>query len=169
MFIGIPHQIVQRHFAFQEGPQYCWAACTQMVLSLYGEERAQSDIDVRGNGLNLFGWFPDRSGNRYSIENNFNDIFISRFRCTSEDGAPDLNKLFDELQNNRPMIAAYWENPESHHAVLLYGAEYNQVNDRVFVHKIHVADPFPGRGLVYWDVTQFLPSMSSHWLIQRYY
>lgn len=87
MFIGVPYQEMQRHFVYQETEQYCWAACIQMVLSFYGEQRAQSDIDVRGNGFNLFGWFPDRSGNRFSIENNFNELFVSRFHCTSGEGA----------------------------------------------------------------------------------
>jgi hypothetical protein len=44
-----------------------------MVLRWYGVERSQGEIDFKGNGPNLFGLFPDRSGNSFSIEYNFNE------------------------------------------------------------------------------------------------
>jgi hypothetical protein len=173
MFVGIPEHLVRRCFAFQEGPQYCWAACIQMVLRLYGVEREQSEIDLRGNGLNLFGWFPDRGGYNHSFENNFNEIFGGQFRCTSKDGAPDLSNLIDELANNCPVIAGYCEivqeDQRAHHAVVIYGAECVNYGTQIVVNNLHVADPDQSRGLGFHFTDPFLKSMSAHWFIHKNY
>ena len=72
MFIGIPANLMRSYWSAQERQDYCWAACVQMVLRWYGVERPQGEIDSKGNGPNLFGLFPDRSGHSLSIEYNFN-------------------------------------------------------------------------------------------------
>jgi hypothetical protein len=169
MFIGIPINVMRQYLAFQEGLQYCWAACTQMILRLYGEERTQSEIDIRGNGPNLFGWFPDRSGHSFSIEYNFNEPFISRFHCIPGEDAPPPDVLLDELENHRPMIVGYDESPQDRHAIVIFGADCIQTNGWNVIQSIHVADPFPGRGIRFWPAEQLCQSIFAHWRIYDNY
>ncbi len=169
MFIGIPINVMRQYLAFQEGPQYCWAACTQMILRWFGEERTQSEIDLRGNGLNLFGWSPDRSGSSFSITNNFNEPFVSRFRCIHREGAPASDALLNEVGNYRPIIIGYNESSEDQHAVVVFGAEYVQTDVEPVIQTIHVADPFPDRGIGFWPAQRLCQSMFAHWRIRDTY
>jgi len=159
MFIGIPTNVMRQYLAFQEGPQYCWAACTQMVFRRYGEERTQREIDVRGNGPNLFGLFPDRSGYSSSIEYNFNELIAGRFHCTHGEGAAAPGMLLDELGNHRPMIVGYDESPQDRHAIVIFGADFIQTNGWDVIQTIYVADPFPGRGIRFWPAEQLCQSI----------
>ena len=169
MFIGIPINVMHQYLAFQEGPQYCWAASTQMVLRRYGVERTQSEIDFSGNGPNLFGLFPDRGGYSSSIEYNFNEPFISRFQCIPGEDAPLLDMLLDELENQRPMIVGYDENSQDRHAIVIFGADCIQTNGWNLIRSIHVADPFPGRGIGFRPAEQLYNSIFAHWRIHDNY
>ena len=168
MFIGVPADLMRSYWSVQEREDYCWSACVQMVLRVYGVERPQSEIDLRGNWINLFGLFPDRSGTRFSIENNFNEFLFSQFISTHGEGAPAPNRLLDEFSNCRPIIVGYYENPLPHHAIVIFGADCIQTNGGTVIKTISVADPFPGREIVFWDSEQLYRTISSHWCIHAY-
>ena len=99
-----------------------------MVLRWHGVERSQGEIDFKGNGPNLFGLFPDRSGHSFSIEYNFNEQFVSQFNCIPGKGASAPHKLLDELYNCRPVIVGYNESPQALHAIVVFGVGCIQTN-----------------------------------------
>jgi hypothetical protein len=154
-------------FSFQERHDYCWAACVQMVLSVYGTERSQQEIDTRGNGINPFNIFPNRSGNSFSIQNNFNELLFGQFHCIPGEGAPAADKFLDEIYESRPIIIGYYEGQDQH-AVVAFGADVAPTHFGYSIQQVHVADPFPTRGIVSWEAGQFHQSISGHWIIHSH-
>jgi len=128
----------------QKTQVWCWAASIAMTLAAQGVKWRQEDVVFATKGrlsvegandaeMNRFlnGWNRlDYQGKVWSIQSNHYK------------GAPPSSVIKRSLEAGRPMIVTYRTGPNSEHAVVLYGANYPDDDERL--HSVYFFDPYTG-------------------------
>lgn len=147
--VGVPsHAVV---LAKQSKNQWCWAACIQSILKMYGINKSQESIVRQSYGMDPYGNLPNFAGSFQTISANLNqwiavDDYGQRYSVAASMSPPNYvpRTLVTELSQQRPVILAYMSGPNSGHAVLCTAVDYYNSPYGPVVTRIRVRDPFPG-------------------------
>jgi hypothetical protein len=170
-YIGLSTEMLNYIVAAQEQDMWCWAASVQTILGSYGIPIGQEEIVARvyGSPINepgtdfaisasLNGWGFDWRGRRVLVYS----------RVAS--GPPPLAVLVRELLQAHPVLVTFDPGSPIGHAVVITSVSLLGLA----ITSLVCRDPWPsmenrakhGRSEHYGaDVTRFLSSIQSHWLI----
>lgn len=130
----------------QEHPHWCWAACIESILRHYGVRKDQSTIvrDVYGAPVDL----PELSpAQLYHVVNGAlprHDGTTCVVRGRYYPGALlTAPVLYNELNEQHPVMVVHRTGPSVGHAVVIYGATFNAFGPT----SIKYFDPTPDKGL----------------------
>lgn len=141
---GVPTDQFEFYRARQDGVNWCWAACVQMVLNWHGLYVTQQQVVDRVYGdqvdlpaspdqilYALSGWAPDTSGR-------FSQIYANPYVLTTD-------QVINDLAYRWPLIVGL-NNPNGGvgHAVVLT-AVIGHVDPwgRYIIDEVHIRDPWP--------------------------
>ncbi len=180
---GISTNLLNAVYAPQKKDYWCWSASITMILNAYGIRnvnqhsfaRVVCGIDKNGRAYNCGATNLDISR---SLNLNGRDQYGQHYQVKAPlyTAAPNLTRLFNELENKKPVLVAYrYPNMPMKHAVVITGAEYYIENNTNYVTKLIIRDPDPnfwnqlndGRKEIT-DVPGFLNSVKAHWYITVY-
>jgi hypothetical protein len=148
--VGVARARLPTFYAFQELPQWCWAASVSMIFKYYGYEVSQQQIveAVYGATVNL----PALAGAMISQQLNreWVDARGRRFRSTmqglfdADAGVLTLNnqEIVQALASERPFLLG-----NTTHAVVLTAVGYFATPMGPNIFNIGVLDPWPGIGM----------------------
>jgi hypothetical protein len=147
---GVNMSRLPTFYAFQQMPEWCWAASISMIFKYYGYDVSQDQIvqAVYGSVVN----FPAMSGGTISSQLNrtWTDRNGRRFRSSmqglfdADAGIGALNNMMivDSLAQERPLLLG-----NITHAVVLTAVSYFATPMGPNVTNIGVLDPWPGIGM----------------------
>jgi hypothetical protein len=175
--VGIPPDWFDSVSAAQQLPNWCWAACVEMILNWHHVPTNQHLIVTY-----VFGAPINEPGTDESISRTLNgwarsvDGRIVTVQSVVFAGAPHFELLIRELGSGRPILCAYDPGTGSSvgHAVVVTEAEYELTPQGVRLTSIAYRDPYPtaenisNRGrveLVGDDARRFVSNTRSHWLV----
>lgn len=179
MYIGIPSDGLDTHFAHQRNGMWCWAACIEMLFEMHGVGVSQEMIVDRTFG-SLPGRLPPNKpgglGHMHASLNHFGiDYRGRRYHVASAlyPGAPSPQVIVQELMSRRPLLLSYRSRADMNHAVLLTGAEITEEDHglrrlRTFI----VRDPMPKednirrRGRREHGARELVAKTTAHWLVR---
>jgi ABC-type bacteriocin/lantibiotic exporter with double-glycine peptidase domain len=139
---GIPSDRMNTVYATQQMPEWCWAACLEMVFAYWGHPVSQQEIvrQTWGGLVNMpaqpyqivqdlnRSWV-DSGGNRFSVSG---DVFSANAVTAAQDLAGDMPLILGSLG----------------HAMVLTAITYNVApNSQGATTGALVRDPLPGRGM----------------------
>jgi papain like cysteine protease AvrRpt2 len=141
---GIPSDEISSVAAKQECPNWCWAACIQMVLQYHGLYVDQKEVVQRvygglpcltGNGQQIMqaltGWAPDVRG-RYS-------------KIYGQHGVWSSGDIVDQLSRRWPIIVGLQNPGGGGHAWVLTAVYYSlDPMDNPVIDKVALRNPWPG-------------------------
>jgi hypothetical protein len=177
-YIGIPRGNFEFVAAAQQSSQWCWAASIQMVLNYYGVSIGQPQIVARTYGVSPNGQLPNWAGSFEAITANLSNWSIDNsgvpyvVQTSVGMGAPPPTLLLQELQAQRPVIAAYRSGPNSGHAVVITAASYTPSQYGPIVQTVIVRDPWPSqinvqnRGRVEYPGASIAQVMEAYWIVR---
>ena len=142
--VGIPTDRMVEVAAEQQGQNWCWAACVQMVLSTKGIKVDQADVVQRTYGAmvdapggadailsRLSGWFQTRSGR-------------TLLAASIVPGPMQEGLLYSYLKSQSPLILGV-SNPGASigHAVVVTAAVFKISDAGLELKEVVVRDPWP--------------------------
>ena len=142
--VGIPTDRMVEVAAEQQGQNWCWAACVQMVLSTKGIKVAQADVVQRTYGAvvdapggadailsRLTGWFQTRSGR-------------TLLAASVVQGPMQEGLLYSYLKNQSPLILGVsYPGASIGHAVVVTAAVFKVSDAGLELKEVVVRDPWP--------------------------
>lgn len=142
--VGIPTDRMVEVAAEQQGQNWCWAACVQMVLSTKGIKVAQADVVQRTYGAvvdapggadailsRLSGWFQTRSGR-------------TLLAASVVPGPMQEGLLYSYLKNQSPLILGVsYPGASIGHAVVVTAAVFKVSDVGLELKEVVVRDPWP--------------------------
>ena len=142
--VGIPTERMVEVAAEQQGQNWCWAACVQMVLSTKGIKVAQADVVQRTYGAvvdapggedailsRLSGWFQTRSGK-------------TLLAASVVQGPMQQGLLYSYLKNQSPLILGVsYPGASIGHAVVVTAAVFKVSDAGLELKEVVVRDPSP--------------------------
>ena len=142
--VGIPTDRMVEVAAEQQGQNWCWAACVQMVLSTKGIKVAQADVVQRTYGAvvdapggadailsRLSGWFQTRSGK-------------TLLAASVVQGPMQEGLLYSYLKNQSPLILGVsYPGASIGHAVVVTAAVFKVSDAGLELKEVVVRDPWP--------------------------
>lgn len=142
--VGIPTDRMVEVAAEQQGQNWCWAACVQMVLSTKGIKVAQADVVHRTYGAvvdapggadailsRLSGWFQTRSGR-------------TLLAASVVPGPMQEGLLYSYLKNQSPLILGVsYPGASIGHAVVVTAAVFKVSDAGLELKEVVVRDPWP--------------------------
>ena len=142
--VGIPTERMVEVAAEQQGQNWCWAACVQMVLSTKGIKVAQADVVQRTYGAvvdapggedailsRLSGWFQTRSGK-------------TLLAASVVQGPMQQGLLYSYLKNQSPLILGVsYPGASIGHAVVVTAAVFKVSDAGLELKEVVVRDPWP--------------------------
>lgn len=142
---GLPTETLTDVVARQRAPNWCWAACIQMVLNYHEVPVEQEEVVERiyGGEVDAPASLPQilHALNGWAVGQNGNQVLV---RATSFGLTPAV--VLNDLSERRPLIAGLVDGYGNGHAVVLTAVYY--VLDRWgqphFTHAV-LRDPWPNR------------------------
>ena len=130
----------QEHVARQRSENWCWAACTQMVLNYQGVDVSQEQIVER-----VFGYCVDRPGSAEDIVEGARGWYVDGYTIDAQsDYAFIPQKLVDDLVNKYPLVVGLRMPGQTvGHAYVLTGMSFNKQGDSVYPQSVILRDPWP--------------------------
>jgi hypothetical protein len=142
--VGIPTDRMVEVAAEQQGQNWCWAACVQMVLSTKGIKVTQADVVQRTYGAvvdapggadailsRLSGWFQTRSGK-------------TLLAASVVQGPMQEGLLYSYLKNQSPLILGVnYPGASIGHAVVVTAAVFKVSDAGLELKEVVVRDPWP--------------------------
>jgi len=142
--VGIPTDRMVEVAAEQQGQNWCWAACVQMVLSTKGIKVTQADVVQRTYGAvvdapggadailsRLSGWFQTRSGK-------------TLLAASVVQGPMQEGLLYSYLKNQSPLILGVnYPGGSIGHAVVVTAAVFKVSDAGLELKEVVVRDPWP--------------------------
>lgn len=142
--VGIPTDRMVEVAAEQQGQNWCWAACVQMVLSTKGIKVTQADVVQRTYGAvvdapggadailsRLSGWFQTRSGR-------------TLLAASVVPGPMQEGLLYSYLKNQSPLILGVsYPGASIGHAVVVTAAVFKVSDAGLELKEVVVRDPWP--------------------------
>jgi hypothetical protein len=178
MFIGIPSDSLDTHFAQQRNGMWCWAACIEMLFEIYGVGVSQEMIVDRQFGSMPGGLLPNKPGGFEHMHESLNHFGIDyrgrHYTVMSAlyPGPPSPDVIVRELRERRPMLLSYSSRPNMNHAVVLTGAEIVTEGGIQRLKTFVVRDPWPQaenvrrRGRREHPARELVTKTVAHWLIR---
>lgn len=119
---------------------WCWAACTQMVLNYQGVNVTQEEIVER-----VFGAQVDRPGNVNDIVKGASGWYVKGRRIYAGYDHPlSAQKMINDLVNKYPLIVGLSiPNQEIGHAYVLTGISFLKYGDNIVPQGVILRDPWP--------------------------
>ena len=139
------------YVARQRNNNWCWAACTQMVLNYQGVNVSQEKIVER-----VFGSKVDRPGNAQHIVQGASGWHVGDYTIGAKaDYSFIPQKLIDDLVNKYPLVVGLsMPGQNVGHAYVLTGLSFQKNGNTVYPHSVILRDPWPGnpsRLVISWD------------------
>lgn len=139
---GIPSSRLAFVQAYQQMPEWCWAACIQMVFSYWGHPVSQQRIvqETWGGIVNM----PGQPGQILAdLNRQWTDDAGRPFRSLADSASADARNAVIDLQQDRPLIVGALG-----HATVLTAltSDVNTVTGAWGVVDATVRDPWPGNG-----------------------
>ena len=128
------------HVARQHSENWCWAACTQMVLNYQGVDVEQEQIVERVLGIQV-----DRPGSAEDIVRGARGWYVDGYTINAQsDYAFIPQKLIDDLVNKYPLVVGLRMPGQSvGHAYVLTGMSFTKRGDAVYPQSVILRDPWP--------------------------
>ena len=141
----------QTYVARQRSQNWCWAACTQMVLNYQGVDVPQEKIVER-----VFGSQIDRPGTAQNIVQGASGWYVGGYTIEAKaDYSFIPQKLIDDLVNKYPLVVGLsMPGQNVGHAYVLTGLSFQRQGDTVYPHSVILRDPWPdnpSRVVLSWD------------------
>lgn len=180
--VGISSQIMNAVYAYQQKEYWCWTASITNILRAYGinnvsqEQFAQNicGVDLWGNACDCpaTNYEVTKSLNFRGTDQNFRSFEI---KAPLNEFSPNIDRLYKELSENKPVLVAYKTNTFIGHAVAVTGCECEVRNGTTYVTKLFIRGPSPdtinkicnGKKEVK-DVQAFLKRIYAHWYVAVY-
>lgn len=139
------------HVARQRSQNWCWAACTQMVLNYQGVNASQEQIVER-----VFGSRIDRPGSAQNIVQGASGWYVDGHTIEAKsDYAFIPQKMIDDLVNKYPLVVGLsMPGQNVGHAYVLTGLSFQKKGDAIYPHSVILRDPWPdnpSRVVLSWD------------------
>lgn len=128
------------HVARQRSENWCWAACTQMVLNYQGVSVSQEQIVER-----VFGSCVDRPGTAQNIVQGASGWYVDgRTIGARADCSFIPQKLIDDLVNKYPLVVGLsMPGQNVGHAYVLTGLSFQKYGNEIYPHSVILRDPWP--------------------------
>lgn len=128
------------YVARQRSDNWCWAACTQMVLNYQGVNVSQEQIVER-----VFGSQIDRPGTAQNIVQGASGWYVDGHSIKAiADNSFIPQKLIDDLVNKYPLVVGLsMPGQRVGHAYVLTGLSFLKQGDTVYPHSVILRDPWP--------------------------
>jgi hypothetical protein len=165
-------------FAEQQGTQWCWAACIQMILGHHGLNVPQDQVVARTFGRDARGRLPDWAGTMFTITNNLNDWAVDangrRYDVLAKvhPGPPVPTRLLEDLGQGRPVLLAVKTHPAGGHAMVATAASWLPGPQGPIIQTLVVRDPWPSpatratKGRVEFSGADLARRVDMHWYVQ---
>lgn len=139
------------YVARQRSQNWCWAACTQMVLNYQGVNVSQEQIVER-----VFGTQVDRPGTAQNIVQGASGWYVDgRTIGAKADCSFIPQKLIDDLVNKYPLVVGLsMPGQNVGHAYVLTGLSFKKYGDSIYPQSVILRDPWPdnqSRLVLSWD------------------
>lgn len=128
------------YVASQRSNNWCWAACTQMVLNYQGVDVSQEEIVER-----VFGFQVDRPGNAQDIVRGAKGWYVNGYTIDAKaDNSFIPQKLIDDLVNKYPLVVGLsMPGQNVGHAYVLTGMSFEKEGNSVYPKSVILRDPWP--------------------------
>lgn len=128
------------YVARQRSENWCWAACTQMVLNYQGVSASQEQIVER-----VFGAQVDRPGSAQNIVQGASGWYVDgRTIGARADYSFIPQKLIDDLVNKYPLVVGLrMPGQNVGHAYVLTGLSFQKYGDAIYPQSVILRDPWP--------------------------
>jgi len=133
----------------QEKSNWCWAASVQSIFLTKGLEVAQSKIVTAAYGSPVNRTAPGF----YGTLNVLNGLAVStdgstwKVNASAVNRFPDAKWLYNELQNNKPVMIWYQDNT-SNHSIIINGGKYTKDGyGNIYWQQISAYDPWLKRNM----------------------
>lgn len=128
------------HVARQRSQNWCWAACTQMVLNYQGVNVSQEQIVER-----VFGSRVDRPGSAQNIVQGASGWYVNgRTIGAKADHSFFPQKLIDDLVNKYPLVVGLsMPGQNVGHAYVLTGLSFQKQGNSIYPQSVILRDPWP--------------------------
>lgn len=128
------------YVASQRSNNWCWAACTQMVLNYQGVNVTQEQIVER-----VFGLQVDRPGTAQNIVQGARGWYVDGKTIEAKaDYSFQPQKLIDDLVNKYPLVVGLsMPGQNVGHAYVLTGLSFQKEGDAVYPQSVILRDPWP--------------------------
>jgi hypothetical protein len=142
--VGIPTDRMVEVAAEQQGQNWCWAACVQMVLSTKGIKVNQADVVQR-----TYGAVVDAPGGADAIQSRLSGWFQTRsgrtlLAASVVPGPMQEGLLYSYLKNQSPLILGVsYPGASIGHAVVVTAAVFKVSEAGLELKEVVVRDPWP--------------------------
>lgn len=128
------------YVARQRNGNWCWAACTQMVLNYQGVSASQEQIVER-----VFGSRVDRPGTAQNIVQGASGWYVDGHIIGAKaDYSCVPQKLIDDLVNKYPLVVGLsMPGQNVGHAYVLTGLSFQRRGDAIYPQSVILRDPWP--------------------------
>lgn len=128
------------YVARQRSENWCWAACTQMVLNYQGVSVSQEQIVER-----VFGSRVDRPGTAQNIVQGASGWHIDGHTIRAKaDNSFDPQMLINDLVNKYPLIVGLsMPGQDIGHAYVLTGLSFHKQGSAIYPQSVILRDPWP--------------------------
>lgn len=128
------------YVARQRSENWCWAACTQMVLNYQGVSASQEQIVER-----VFGAQVDRPGTAQNIVQGASGWYVDGHTIGARaDYSFIPQKLIDDLVNKYPLVVGLsMPGQNVGHAYVLTGLSFQKYGDAIYPQSVILRDPWP--------------------------
>lgn len=129
------------YVAEQRNNNWCWAACTQMVLNYQGVDVSQEQIVER-----VFGARVDRPGTAQNIVEGASGWYVDGYTIGAKaDYSFIPQKLVDDLVNKYPLVVGLSRPGQNvGHAYVLTGLSFQKQGNAIYPQSVILRDPWPG-------------------------
>ena len=128
------------YVARQRSDNWCWAACTQMVLNYQGVNVSQEQIVER-----VFGSRVDRPGTAQHIVQGASGWYVDGHTIEAKaDYSFIPQKLIDDLVNKYPLVVGLsMPGQNVGHAYVLTGLSFQKQGNAIYPQSVILRDPWP--------------------------
>lgn len=129
------------YVASQRSDNWCWAACTQMVLNYQGVNVSQEQIVER-----VFGSQIDKPGTAQNIIQGASGWYVNgHIIGAKSDNSVSAQKLIDDLVNKYPLVIGLtMPGQRVGHAYVLTGLSFQKQGESIYPYSVILRDPWPG-------------------------